>query len=50
MERETGASPRTGGGQSARALQIRMVRALKNHVFARDAWRYIVVPSLFGVP
>ena len=27
-----------------------MVRAFKNYGFAKDAWHYLVVPALHGVP
>ena len=50
MKKETGASPKSGGGQQARVLQTRMVRALKSYRVARAAWAHLVVPALFGVP
>lgn len=50
IKREAGASPLSGGGQQARVLQTRMVRALKSYRVARAAWAHLVVPALFAVP
>lgn len=50
VKREAGATPRSGGGQQARVLQTRMVRALKSYRVARAAWAHLVVPALFAVP
>lgn len=50
MEKEAGATQLSGGGQQARVLQTRMVRALKSYRMARITWGHLVVPALFGVP
>ncbi|CAN0524297.1 unnamed protein product, partial [Ectocarpus sp. 12 AP-2014] len=50
MKREAGATRLSGGGQQARVLQTRMVRALKSYQIARAAWAHLVVPALFAVP
>lgn len=50
MEKEVGATRLSGGGQQARVLQTRMVRAFKNYGVARSAWAHLVVPALFSVP
>lgn len=50
MKKEAGATRLSGGGQQARVLQTRMVRALKSYRIARTAWAHLVVPALFGVP
>ncbi|CAM9450123.1 unnamed protein product, partial [Phaeothamnion confervicola] len=49
-ERETGATRTSIRGQGLKTLQVRMVRAFKNYDFAREAWHYVVVPALFGLP
>lgn len=50
MKKEAGATRLSGGGQQARVLQTRMVRALKSYRIARTAWAHLVVPALFRVP
>lgn len=50
MEKEVGATSSSGGGQQARVLQMRMVRAFKSYAVARSAWAHLVVPALFSVP